>query len=123
MTNKEKIELKISKTLEYSRSKPIDSTLTERWFLLDEATRACEGLPQPLAFGKGMAYILERAATPIEEYDILVENGYGWVTNLDGTRSEVVFDENKLYCIYEDDGPVVNPEEPEIPEEPEQTPE
>lgn len=83
-----------------------------------------------------------------EEYDILVENGYGWVTNLDGTRSEVVFDENKLYCIYEDDGPVVNPEEPtpeepvepeapvepetpveptpeepEIPEEPEQTPE
>ena len=72
MTNKEKIELQISKTLEYSRSKPIDSTLTERWFLLDEATRACEGLPQPLAFGKGMAYILERAATPIEEYDILV---------------------------------------------------
>ena len=72
MTNKEKIELQISKTLEYSRSKPIDSTLTERWFLLDKATRACEGLPQPLAFGKGMAYILERAATPIEEYDILV---------------------------------------------------
>ena len=90
MTNKEKIEFQISKTLEYSRSKPIDSTLTERWFLLDEATRACEGLPQPLAFGKGMAYILERAATPIEEYDILVTNGYGWVTNLDGTRSEVV---------------------------------
>lgn len=55
-----------------------------------------------------------------EEYDILVENGYGWVTNLDGTRSEVVFDEDKLYCIYEDDGPVVNPEAPEepTPEEP-----
>lgn len=55
-----------------------------------------------------------------EEYDILVTNGYGWVTNLDGTRSEVVFDENKLYCIYEDDGPVVEPEEPETPVEPEE---
>ena len=72
MTNKEKIELQISKTLEYSRNKPIDSTLTERWFLLDEATRECEGLPQPLIFGKGMTYILERASTPIEDYDILV---------------------------------------------------
>ena len=72
MTNKERIELQISKTLDYSRNKPIDSTLTVRWFLLDEATKACEGLPQPLVFGKGMAYILERASTPIEEYDILL---------------------------------------------------
>ena len=40
-----------------------------------------------------------------EEYDLLVENGSGWVTNIDGTRSEVVFDENKIYCIYEDEGP------------------
>ena len=62
----------MSETLEYSRNKPIDSTLTERWFLLDEATKACEGLSQPLIFGKGMAYILERASTPIEDYDILV---------------------------------------------------
>lgn len=69
-----------------------------------------------------------------EEYDILVTNGYGWVTNLDGTRSEVQFDEKKLYCIYEDNGPEtpeesipeepVEPADPEIPEEePEQTPE
>ena len=72
MTNKERIELQISKTLDYSRNKPIDSTLTERWFLLDEATKACEGLSQPLIFGKGMSYILERASTPIEDYDILV---------------------------------------------------
>ena len=72
MTNKEKIKLQMSETLEYSRNKPIDSTLTERWFLLDEATKACEGLSQPLIFGKGMAYILERASTPIEDYDILV---------------------------------------------------
>ena len=55
-----------------------------------------------------------------EEYDILVENGFGWVTNIDGTRSEVAFDESKLYCIYEDEGPIKpsEPEEPENPDEP-----
>lgn len=40
-----------------------------------------------------------------EEYDVLLLNGKGWVTNLDGTRSEVIYDDNKVYCIYEDDGP------------------
>lgn len=39
-----------------------------------------------------------------EEYDVLLLNGKGWVTNLDGTRSEVIYDDNKVYCIYEDDG-------------------
>lgn len=53
-----------------------------------------------------------------EEYDILVANGRGWVTNLDGSRSEVVFDENKIYFIYEDEGPTETPEEP-TPDEPE----
>lgn len=41
-----------------------------------------------------------------EEYNTLVTDGTGWVTNLDGTRQEVVFDNSKMYCIYEDDGPV-----------------
>ena len=41
-----------------------------------------------------------------EEYNTLVANGSGWVTNIDGTKVEVVFDENTLYCIYEDDGPI-----------------
>ena len=54
-----------------------------------------------------------------EEYDALMLNGNGWVTNIDGSRTQVVFDENKLYCIYEDDGPNVEPEEPSEPEEPE----
>jgi hypothetical protein len=54
-----------------------------------------------------------------DEYDILVTNKQGWVTNLDGTRSEVVFDVNKMYCIYEED--INSPETPEepTPEEPE----
>lgn len=44
-----------------------------------------------------------------EEYDNLVINGKGWVTNLDGKLSEVQYDANKLYCIYEDDGPIIKP--------------
>lgn len=61
-----------------------------------------------------------------EEYETLLINKHGWVTNIDGTRSEVVFDANKIYCIYEDKGPSVAPEEPtpnlpeiEVSEEPE----
>ena len=56
-----------------------------------------------------------------DEYDILVANKRGWVTNLDGTRSEVVFDANKMYCIYEEEGPSAEPEEPKeepTPDEP-----
>lgn len=44
------------------------------------------------------------------EYEELVLNGNGWVTNLDGTRTEVMFDADKIYCIYEEEGPVA-PEE------------
>lgn len=41
-----------------------------------------------------------------DEYDNLLQNGKGWITNLDGTRSEVIFDENKSYYTYEEEGPV-----------------
>lgn len=51
------------------------------------------------------------------EYEILVRNGQGWVTNVDGSRTEVIFDENKLYCVYENDELNVEPDEPN-PEEP-----
>lgn len=51
------------------------------------------------------------------EYTYLVENGKGWVTNVDGTRTEILFDKNKLYFIYEEDGPTDVPDEP-IPDEP-----
>ena len=49
-------------------------------------------------------------------YEELVANGTGWVTNVDGTRKEVIFDPEKLYCIYEEEGPE-NSEEPEGPSE------
>lgn len=44
------------------------------------------------------------------EYEELVLNGEGLVTNLDGKRTYVEFDANKIYCIYEEEGPVA-PEE------------
>jgi hypothetical protein len=40
-----------------------------------------------------------------DEYSALVTNGSGWVTNIDGTRTEVTYDPLKLYCIYEENGP------------------
>ena len=51
------------------------------------------------------------------EYEELVANGTGWVTNVDGTRKEVIFDPEKLYCIYEEEGPEEPEEEPEKPSE------
>lgn len=48
-----------------------------------------------------------------DEYNELIEKGVAWVTNVDGTRSEAVYDSNKLYCIYEDDGPVSDTDGPE----------
>ena len=45
-----------------------------------------------------------------DEYDILIEKGYGYVTTLDGIRVEVPFDETKWYCIYENEGPGVSGE-------------
>lgn len=44
-----------------------------------------------------------------DEYDNLVANGSGWITDIDGTRREVVFEKDRLYCIYEDEGPVAVP--------------
>ena len=52
------------------------------------------------------------------EYEELVSKGKGWVTNIDGSRIEVTFDEDKVYCVYEEEGPAT-PEEPVQPSEPE----
>ena len=79
---------------------------------------------------KNTPELIESLATRIEnlenekvycyesEYEELLLNKTAWVTNLDGSRSEVVFDENKTYCIYEEEGPAT-PEEPTQPSEPE----
>lgn len=38
------------------------------------------------------------------EYEALVTNGSGWITDTDGTSSEVTYDPKKLYFIYGDEG-------------------
>lgn len=58
--------------LEMLRSKPVESTLVERWKLIDEATERYGTLPQPLRLGYGITYILNNASLPIKDYDILL---------------------------------------------------
>jgi hypothetical protein len=48
-----------------------------------------------------------------DEYESLVKNGVGLVTNVNGETYEIQFDENKLYCIYEPEETEENPDEPE----------
>ena len=72
MTIQEKAHCMLEETLDLLRNKPINSTLTEHWFLLDAAWKEVEGLPQPIQFGKGLSYILEHASLPIKEHDLLL---------------------------------------------------
>lgn len=72
MNDREKVEIQKKKALELLTDKPIKSTLTERWFLLDEACELYGEEPQPLALGKGLGYILTHASLPIDECDILL---------------------------------------------------
>ena len=72
MTNAEKSRLMIEETLEMLRNKPINSSLVERWQLLDQATARYGDLPQPLAMGQALVYILERATLPVAPHDQLL---------------------------------------------------
>jgi hypothetical protein len=49
-----------------------------------------------------------------EQYDILVEDGYGWVTDVFGKSEEHVFDLSKTYYIYETDEPQTNEDEAKV---------
>ena len=47
------------------REKPVNSTLTERLFLLDDAWKTVADLPQPLQQGKGLYEVLSKASLPV----------------------------------------------------------
>ncbi len=72
MTNREKIEKQIDEAFYLLREKPINSTFTERWFLLQDCYEEVKDLPRSLGQSRGLAYILERASLPIKEYDLLL---------------------------------------------------
>ena len=54
MTPQEKVQASHREIVDLLRNKPVNSTLTERWFLLDEAWKQVEGLPQPVQFARGL---------------------------------------------------------------------
>ena len=72
MTMKERAELQKREAMDLLLHKSPQSTLTERWFLLDEACERFQSEPQPLMLGKGLRYILERASLPVRPCDILL---------------------------------------------------
>ena len=54
------------------REKSVESSLVERYLLLEEAWKRVEGLPQPLQAAQGLNYVLSKASVPIEPYDLLL---------------------------------------------------
>ena len=72
MTKPQKAKISVDTAIRLLREKPQESTLVERYFLIDEAWKATESLPQPLQQGKGLYYVLSRASLPIEAHDLLL---------------------------------------------------
>lgn len=65
-------ELMHDEIIDMLRNKPIESTLIERWQLLDQAIDLYGELPQPLRFGYGLTYILEHCSLPVKPYDMIL---------------------------------------------------
>jgi pyruvate-formate lyase len=72
MTYSEKAALMNEEILDMLRNKPVNSSLVERWKLIDRACELYTALPQPLRLGFGLLYVIEHASLPIKEYDILL---------------------------------------------------
>ena len=72
MTDIQKAKLSIESAIRLLREKPQESTLVERYFLIDEAWAAHRDEPQPLQQGKGLYYVLDRASLPIAPHDLLL---------------------------------------------------
>ena len=54
------------------RVKDARSTFLERVVLYDEADKKFGRLPQPICFGEGIYYILDRLSLPVMEDDVLL---------------------------------------------------
>lgn len=68
----QKKQASIDETLEILRNKPIRSTMLERLKLIEQADVLVSGLPQPIQLGKGLSHILENAAIPVMQHDLLL---------------------------------------------------
>ena len=97
----EKAEAMIKETLEMLRDKPVASTLTEHFFLADEAWELFKDLPQPLQHGYGLQYILSRASLPLREHDLLLGR---FIDKVPDEKEEARFWE-----IWRERSPATNP--------------
>lgn len=97
----EKAAKNVETALRLLREKPVNSTTLERWFLMDDARGMMEGLPQPLAQGKGLRYVLERVSLPIDENDLFLGR------YIDAVPTEE--EEERFRQIYRDTRPWENP--------------
>ncbi len=65
-------ENNVRKAEKLIREKPVNSTWTERIFLLDEAWDKFAGEPQPILMGHGLAYVTGRCTLPVDPDDLLL---------------------------------------------------
>ena len=72
MTPAQKARISIDNIIPLLREKPQESTLVERYFLIDEAWEAYRDCPQPIQQGKGLYYVLDHASLPIAPHDLLL---------------------------------------------------
>ena len=72
MTSAQKARISIDTAIRLLREKPQESTLVERYFLIDEAWAAHADEPQPLQQGKGLYDVLVRDSLPVEGHDLLL---------------------------------------------------
>ena len=101
LTPKQKAKISIDTAVRLLREKPQESTLVERYFLIDEAYLAYPGEPQPIQQGKGLYYVLDRASLPIEPHDLLL----GRFDDHVPTEAE----QTRLEEIWQNRPPHVNP--------------
>ena len=101
LTPKQKAKISIETAVRLLREKPQESTLVERYFLIDQAYLAYPNEPQPIQQGKGLYYVLDRASLPIEQHDLLL----GRFDDHVPTEAE----QTRLEEIWQNRPPHVNP--------------
>ncbi len=101
LTAVQKAAISMDTAIRLLREKPQESTLVERYFLLDEAYLAYETLPQPLQQGKGLYDVLDRASLPIAPHDLLLGRFDDHVPTPD--------EQSRLEEIWQNRPPHVNP--------------
>jgi len=65
-------EILVTEALWNLTDKPVTSTTFERICLFQEADKEFADLPQPLKYGNGLYYVLDRCQVPVDENDLIL---------------------------------------------------